>query len=219
MNLFRLPGLASLLLTLLLCQPGQTQSLSLRQVTERMEAARSKVEDITARAAFDFRLTAGILPYSDSLSGTYYFKKPDRHRLDFPDAPSYLKSVPSMFSWKLPAPEKYDCLVKGPFVAAKQAPAYHLLFSSKNPDSKTKSITVVVDAQKWRIARQETRYKDGGSVLLDFGYIEQKGLPLLQKVSGQLDIPSYKLKGTAALSLSEQRVNEGVDNTVFTGGS
>lgn len=207
-----------LFLTLLLSGPGWSQSLSLRQVTEKMEAARSKVEDITARARFDFRLNVGILPYNDSLDGTYYFKRPDRHRLDFPDAPSYLKSVPSMFSWKLPSSEKYDCAVKGPLSPKKGERVYSLLFTSKNPDSKTETITVLVDALRWRIARQDTRYKDGGSVLLSFDYIEQKGLPLLQKVSGKLDIPSYKLKGTAGLSFNEQRVNEGVDNTVFTGG-
>ncbi len=214
----RLPKLPALLLALLLLGvPGTAQSLSLKQITDKMEAARSRVDDITAKAKFDFRLTVGILPYSDSLLGTYYFKKPDRHRLDFPDAPSYLKSVPSMFSWKLPSSEKYDCQVQGPLKTPGQGPLYNLLFTSKNPDSKTSSITVAVDALKWRIARQDTRYKDGGSVLLSFGYTEQKGLPLLQQVSGKLDIPSYKLKGTAGLSFSDQQVNEGVDNTVFTG--
>jgi hypothetical protein len=214
------------LLALFLSSAAQAQSLNLQQVTHKLEEARAGVEDISARAEFSFRLNVGIIPYNDTLRGNYYFKKPDRHRLDFPDAPSYLKSVPSMFSWKLPSAEKYEATVTGPTLTDKGEPFYQMLFTSKNPASKTASINVVVDAIRWRVARQDTLYRDGGSVLLTFSYIEhlssgrrEKGLSLLEKVSGTIDIPAYRLRGTAALILSEQKVNKGVDDSVFTGGS
>lgn len=208
------------LLALFLSAGGQAQSLNLQQVTHKLEAARAGVEDISAKAEFSFRLNVGILPYNDVLRGSYYFKKPDRHRLDFPDAPSYLKSVPSMFSWKLPSAEKYEATVTGPTLTDKGERLYQMLFVSKNPASKTASINVIVDATKWRVARQDTLYRDGGSVLLTFSYIEypKKGLQLLEKVAGKIDIPAYSLKGTAALVLSEQKVNQGVDDSVFSNG-
>lgn len=200
---------------LLLVSPGRAQTLSLKQVAEKMEAARSGVQDISAKAQLAFQLNVGILPYSDALLGTYFFKKPDRHRLDFPTAPSYLKSVPSMFSWKLPSAEKYDCEVSGPHNTKSSTPTYLLVFTSKNPDSKTASITMTVNARQWRVDKQDTVYRDGGSVLLTFAYTEQSGLPLLQKVAGQINIPSYSLTGNAAITLSDQKVNKGVDDATF----
>ena len=199
----------------LLGVPGGAQTLSLKQVTDKMEAARSGVQDISAKAQLAFQLSVGILPYNDTLFGSYYFKKPDRHRLDFPNAPSYLKSVPSMFSWKLPSPEKYDSKVTGPYNSGSATPTYQVVFTSKNPDSKTSSITVTVNARSWRVDKQDTLYRDGGSVLLTFSYIDQAGLPLLEKVAGKINIPAYSLSGNAAITLSEQKVNKGVDDSVF----
>lgn len=200
---------------LLQFSPGWAQTLNLKQVAEKMEAARSGVHDISAKAELAFQLSVGIIPYNDALFGSYLFKKPDRHRLDFPDAPSYLKSVPSMFSWKLPAAEKYDCQVTGPLNTRSAAPTYLLVFTSKNPDSKTASITMTINAKHWRVDRQDTLYRDGGSVLLTFAYIEQAGLPLLEKVAGKINIPSYSLTGNAAITLSEQKVNKGLDDATF----
>lgn len=213
----RILTLATVLLALLFTSTaGWAQSLSLAQVTEKMQKRRAGIDDIAARAELSFRLNVGILPYNDNLYGSYYFKKPDRHRLDFPDAPSYLKSVPSMFSWKLPSAEKYDSKVVGP-MDDKGMRVYQLVFTPKNPASKTASITVIVDAKEWRVARQDTLYRDGGSVLLDFAYQDWKGHPLLERVSGQIDIPGYSLRGNAAITLSEQQVNKGVNDAVFTG--
>ena len=211
--LTRLAG--SLLLILFLVCPGQAQSLTLAQVTERLEKARDGIDDISAKAAFSFHLQAGILPYNDTLYGSYFFKKPDKHRLEFPDAPSYLKSVPSMFSWKLPSSEKYSCVVSGPVMLNRDR-IYKLVYTSKNPSSKTATITVIVDAAKWRVSRQDTAYRDGGSVLLTFAYQDWKGQSLLQKVSGVLNIPAYSLTGDAAITLSDQKVNQGVDDSVFS---
>jgi outer membrane lipoprotein-sorting protein len=193
----------------------QAQSLSLQQLTDRMQKHREGIEDLSARALFSFRLNLGIIPYTDSLKGSYYFKKPDKHKLDFPDAPSYLKSVPSMFSWKLPSAEKYDSKVSGP-LTEHGAPIYRLLFSSRNPSSKTSTITVIIDANNWRVARQDTLYRDGGSVLLTFAYRDWQGQNLMEKVSGKVDIPSYSLTGSASITLSEQKVNEGVEDSVFS---
>lgn len=204
-----------LLLLGCLASTGYAQSLSLAQVKEKMEAARAGVEDVQAEARFSFRLSVKILPYSDTLNGTYFFKKPDRHRLDFPDAPSYLKSIPSMFSWKLPSAEKYDAVVTGPSEDGNGQPIYQLLFTSRNPSSKTSTITVLIDARKWRVISQDTLYRDGGSVLLAFAHHDDHGLPLLQKVTGLIDIPSYSLKGTAAIDLSRHKINQGLEEAIF----
>ena len=198
----------------LLCQPALSQGLSLSQVKAKLENSQAKIEDISATARLEFQLKVGILPYNDSLDGTYLYKKPDKHKLDFPKAPSYLKSVPSMFSWKLPSDEKYNCQVVGP-VKEGSAHLYKLVYTSKNPNSKTSSSTVSVDANRWRIEKQDTLYKDGGSVLLQFAYKDWKGNSLLEKVSGDLNLPAYSLSGKAAIGLSGHKVNQGLKDSAF----
>lgn len=204
-----------LLISFLLCASGGwAQGLSLSQVSDKLEKAQQEIEDIAATARLAFALRVGILPYSDALNGTYLYQKPDRHKLDFPDAPSYLKSVPSMFSWDLPSLEKYDGLAEGP-LHGKTAPLYRLTYSSKNPKSKTASIIVTVDAGRWRIERQETLYKDGGSVLLTFSYRDWSHSSLLEKVSGELDLPAYSLKGKAGIELTQHKVNQGLKKSAL----
>lgn len=199
-----------LLIAFLLCSgSGWAQGLSLSQVSDKLEKAQQEIEDIAATARLAFALRVGILPYSDALHGTYQYQKPDRHQLDFPDAPSYLKSVPSMFSWALPSLQKYDGRVEGP-LHGKTAPLYRLTFSPKSPKSQTASIIVTVDAGRWRVVRQETVYKDGGSVLLNFSYRDWSQSSLLEKVSGELDLPAYRLKGKAGIELTQHKVNQGL---------
>lgn len=199
---------------LVLSHSSWAQGLSLSQVTEKLEKAQAKIEDLSATARLDFQVRVGILPYGDSLHGTYLYKKPDRHKLDSPNAPSYLKSVPSMFNWKLPSADKYSCQVTGP-LQEENVSVYRLLYNSNNPNSKTASITVTVDAGRWRVMRQDTRYKDGGSVLLEFTYRDWKDAFLLEKVSGNLDLPAYSLKGKAAINLSGHKVNQGLKDSAF----
>lgn len=197
-------------------QPSFAQSLTLDQVKQQIEKAGDGVTDLQADAEFGFQVLVGIIPYRDTLHGTYFFKKPDKHRLDFPDAPSYLKSLPSMFSWKLPSLEKYQAQVIGP-LAEGQTHFYSLVFTPKNPDSKTHSITTRVDSSNWQIVRQDTYYKDGGSVLLRFAYLEKNGFPLLQTVMGDVTLRDFKLTGQAQLRFSGHQLNRGLEESVFDG--
>lgn len=203
--------LALLLLYLFSGGASYAQSLSLSQLTAKMEQARSGVEDLRAQADFAFQLRVGFIPYGDSLRGTYLFQKPDRHKLDFPDAPGYLKSIPSMFNWALPSLDRYNAEVSGPTREPSGERTYKIIYTPKNLSSKTDTIRVTVNAETWQMSQQDTRYRDGGSVLLTFTYVEQNRLPLLEAVSGQLDIVGYKLKGSASITLSSHQVNQGLD--------
>ncbi len=197
-------------------QPSSAQSLTLNQVTHQIEKARDAVTDLQADADFGFQVIMGIIPYRDTLHGTYFFKKPDKHRLDFPDAPSYLKSLPSMFSWKLPSLEKYEAKVIGP-LAEGDTHFYSLVFTPKNLDSKTHSINTRVDSSNWRITRQDTYYKDGGSVLLRFAYLEKDGVSLLESVLGDVTLRDFKLSGQAQLRFSGHQLNRGLADSIFEG--
>ena len=77
--------------------------LSVDKLLKNHQEAAAKLDDVKAKAALSLQVSVGIIPYSEKLSGRYYYLKPDRHRLEFDDAPSYFDKAPSLFQWDLPA--------------------------------------------------------------------------------------------------------------------
>lgn len=191
---------------------ARAQSLSLTQITEKLEQSQQGLHDLSAKAVFQFALRVGVLPYRDSLEGTYRFEPPDRHHLDFPTAPSYLRQVPSMVSWGLPRPEKYECRVEAQQLDS-QEPAYLLHFAPRAATSKIAKILVRVDALQWRISQQDTEYRDGGRVQLRLSYRDDQEFQPLQTVSADLRLPTYHLVGQASIRLSEHRRNPALETT------
>lgn len=194
------------ILILLLALTSASSALSFEQAVAKIEGARAGVKKLDADAVLRFDLIVGFLPYSESLSGRYHYEHPDQHRFDFPDAPSYLQSLPSLLNWKLPAAEKYSGKLKGPY-KIEGRDVYQLYYLPKNPDSKVRSITINVDPDSWTFVRHFTDYRDGGTLELDFTHSKRKGHHLLDLVKAKLNLPSFKLKGTAAIELSNHKFN------------
>lgn len=188
--------------------------LTVEEVIAKHRQASSRLEDLKADARLNLQVLLGVLPYSEKLDGHYYYQKPDKHKLEFPDAPSYLQKAPSMFNWNLPETEKYKVVVVAP-KNSDQNPAYQLFYKPKHADSSTQSITCSFDSKTWRLMKQETAYKDGGSVKLHFNYKQDSEIPVLDQVIAAVNIPAYKLTGDAVISFSAQTPNKGLDSSVF----
>ena len=188
--------------------------LSVDKLLKNHQEAAAKLDDVKAKAALSLQVSVGIIPYSEKLSGRYYYLKPDRHRLEFDDAPSYFDKAPSLFQWDLPSRDKYRLKVKGP-IKNGSGQVYQLLYLSKNADSSTQSVLCSFDSKTWRLLKQQTSYRDGGSVALAFQYLTDSALPVLDKVTADVKIPSYSLTGAATISFSDQKYNEGLDEGIF----
>lgn len=180
-------------------------ALSFEQALAKLEAARAGIKSLEADAVLKFDLIVGFLPYSESLTGRYHYQHPDQHRFDFPDAPGYLQSVPSLLNWRLPPAEKYSGKVKGPFKLDGRE-VYQLYYLPKNSDSKVRAITINVDSEHWTFVKHFTDYKDGGTLQLNFTHSQRQERQLLDLVDAKLNLPTFKLKGTASVRLSNQKI-------------
>lgn len=201
-------------LFLTLSVPILGAELGVEELLAKHQEASKRLDDLKADAQLDLQVLLGILPYREKLQGSYFYLKPDKHKLDFPDAPSYLQKAPSMFNWNLPDPNKFKITV----VAPKSGDAngfYQLFYKPKNFDSSTQSIICAFDAKTARLIKQDTAYKDGGSVNLQFNYLAKSELPILDKVTASVSIPSYKLTGNATISFTNPKPNSGIDSAVF----
>lgn len=198
----------------LLSSALSSAELSVDKLLKNHEEASAKLDDVKAKAALSLQVSVGIIPYSEKLSGRYYYLKPDRHRLEFDDAPSYFDKAPSLFQWDLPSRDKYRLKVKGP-IKDGGGQVYQLYYLSKNADSSTQSVLCSFDSETWRLLKQETAYRDGGSVALAFQYLTDSALPVLDKVTANVKIPSYSLTGAATISFSDQKYNKGLEEGIF----
>lgn len=194
-------------LALLILVSGPAQAETLEGVVQKLELARSEVKTLDADATLSFRLLVGFIPYSENLLGRYHYQHPDSHSFEFPDAPSYLQNLPGLFNWKLPAKEKYTSKLKGPFPLDGRE-IYKLLYLAKDPKSKVRSITISVDSANWTFHKHDTDYRDGGTLNLVFSHREHEGVQLLENVNARLNLPAFKLSGTAAIALSGHKLNQ-----------
>lgn len=199
-------------LLIILGSPASAE-LSAEQVLEKYYNSMKSLNDLEASAKLDLNLLLGILPYSEKLSGRYYYLKPNNHKLEFDDAPSYFDKAPSMFNWNLPSLEKYSVVAApSPKATSKR---YNLLFKPKRSGSSTQSVTCTFDAADWTLLEQKTSYRDGGSVSLFFSYLADRKLPVLDTVVAKVSIPAYSLTGGATISFSSQKTNEGLEDHIF----
>lgn len=199
-----------LLLLIFLTLGSSARELTAEEILRRHSEATSALQDVQSKARLDLDLVLGFIPYSEDLDGRYYYLKPNKHRLEFDDAPSYFDKMPSMFGWKIPSLEKYRAKVK-----KTDDSSHKVLFLPKNPDSSTLSIACIFEAGSWKMLRQETSYRDGGSVNLRFDYSAKSQLPVLSQVKASVSIPSYSLTGKATIQFSQQKTNKGLSESVF----
>ena len=193
---------------------AQAETLTGEQILSKVQEAQSRIDNLQANTNLNLDATLGFLPYSENLDGKYYYKKPNKHRLVFDDAPSYFDKMPNMFSWKVPDPKKYSVKTKE-VALANGTRAHKLYFSPTNPDSKTRSITYTISHAKWMLLDQETQYKDGGELLLTFQYAEKAGHQLLSQINAKVRLASYPIKGRATIRFSSHKVNQGLSDSVF----
>jgi hypothetical protein len=202
------------LLTFFLAGSGLAEKPTVDELLALHQKSAKTLEDVQAKATLNLKVTVGVFPYSEKLSGRYFYLKPNNHRLEFDDAPSYFDDAPSLFNWDLPSLEKYRAKVKGPYTEGDGA-VFQLLFLPKNADSSTQSVLCTFDTETWRLKKQDTAYRDGGSVGLVFQYLADSDLPVLDLVSADVKIPSYSLTGSATISFSDQKTNQGLDQSLF----
>lgn len=196
--------LTLLLVLLCLCQ-GSAQVLNATQVLAKVTTSQSRVQRLDAHADLVFDLYLGLLPYRGRLLGTYTFKAPDQHRLNFPQAPSYLKDLPNAFRWDLPSLTKYTCSSDG-LVSSKNEWIYRLRYLPQNPQSKVSTLVVDVNAKTWKVLRQETTYRNGGQIELHISYVFQQGQLIPSTIDATIDLRDYHLKGQSHLRLTNHQV-------------
>ena len=77
-------------LALLIAAPARADE-EVEKIFSKVKAVNHGLKDYQANIDISLRAKVAFIPYNPSMSGKYYYKAPDKHKLVLEKAPSYVK--------------------------------------------------------------------------------------------------------------------------------
>ena len=176
---------------------------------KRMVQVNAKLKSYTGTVHMDAKLLT--FPFlSPSLDGTVYYKQPDKQALVFDTVPALASQFKKVYP-KLDAPATWDKIYDFTALSDENGTTTYRLVPKKN--GRIEHLDVNVDDGTATVKGYTWTYKDGGSIAFEqsFKTIDGNYLPL--KVTGHVDLPSYKADVTT--NFSNYKLNVPVADSVF----
>ena len=148
------------------------------------------------------------------MSGKYYYKAPDKHKLVLEKAPSYVKKYPNIFGWNLPKLEKFNSRVKETTTLNNQK-VWHLLLLPKQGMGDIISVEMWVNCEDYTVPRQVTNYKNDGKLSVDVNYITKDSYKVFDSMSAQFAFPKVSVNAHATAKYSNYVFNKNLPDSFF----
>lgn len=198
------------LLCLLLTLPTVAAE-SAEKLFEKARKLNPKLVDYSADISIQMNATLGFIPYRPSLTGRYYHKRPDKHKLDLQNAPSYLKKYPSVFGFNLPDLKRYTA-IRVQETDLKGVPVYKVMLVPKVKTSDITAIDVYLNRSDFSVPKYDTFYTKG-HLFVNIEFKRQDGYLLYDRMNAEFEFPS--ITATANASYSNYRVNQNLSDSLF----
>ncbi len=187
-----------------------TADQRVEQIFAQVKAVNPKLEDYAAEISIQLEVKVGVFPYRPTANGTYYYKKPDHHKLELTKAPSYLKDYPSIFGWHLPDLEKYRSLVQ-----EESQDQYYIVLLPKGVQGDIQRIEIWVDKKTHTVPRHITYYSGNGRLEVNGSYERQGEFLVFESMNARFEFPKASVQAKAAASYSNYRFNQGLSDEFF----
>ncbi|MBQ7529660.1 outer membrane lipoprotein-sorting protein [bacterium] len=168
------------------------------------------------QANIDIQLQARLafIPYNPAMSGSYYYKAPEKHKLVLEKAPSYLKKYPNIFGWHLPKIEKFNSRVTETIELEGQK-VWHILMLPKQGMGDIISVEMWVNCKDYTVPRQVTNYKNDGRLSVNVQYTTIEGYKVFDKMSAQFVFPKVAVNANATAKYSNYKFNNNLPDSFF----
>ncbi len=203
--------------TLVLALGAQQPARADAQVDEIFARVRQLNPGMTDyQADIDIALKAKVafLPYNPRMTGSYYHKRPDKHKLVLEKAPSYVKKYPNIFGWNLPKLEKFNSRVAEQ-VDLNGQPTWHITLTPKQGMGDIQLVEIWVNRNDYSIPRQLTRYKNNGLLSVDVQYRLADSYLVFDKMSARFEFPAVSVSATATATYANYKFNQGLSDDFF----
>lgn len=190
--------------------------------------ADSKVDAIFARikqinpgmldyqADINIQLNAKVsfLPYNPKMSGKYFHKRPDKHKLVLEKAPSYVKKYPNIFGWNLPQLEKFNTRVVGEMDLNGQ-PTWRIELLPKQGMGDIQKVEIWVNRTNYTVPRQVTYYANDGELAVDVDYKTEGGYQVFETMVANFAFPKVSVQAKATATYANYKFNQNVPDSFF----
>ena len=189
---------------------------SVEALFEKVKAVNPNLQDYSAQIDIQMEVWVTILPYKPTAHGKYYFKRPDKHKLQLDKAPSYLKKYPKIFGWNLPKLEKYRSVVEKEMVHEGRN-VYQVVMLPKGQVGDIIRQELLIDKEFHTVPLQRTYYKDNGLLEVRVKYKKESGFRVFETMNAKFDFPKASVQATAEARYKNYKFNQGLDDSFFNG--
>ena len=167
------------------------------------------------RATVELKLDARMGPLTErrTLKGTCYYKREGRHKLDLPDAPSYLQKHSNVFGFSLPRLERYQ-VRKVEEAQLGGQPAWHLELVPRTPQGSIERLEMWLHRKEYTILEYDTYYSNGQALVgLTHVTVQRQRVPAT--ISARFEFPGMGLSATVQAAYSGYQFNQGLSDRLF----
>lgn len=184
------------------------------EIYQKQTSINSVLKDYTCTVNVKGQVETVILPIKFELMGKYYFKAPDKFKVEFKDMGNLLKDLPNVFAWNLPNPKQYNCRVMAEEVKM-GVPCYVLELVPKESIGNLEKHLIWVSKDDYTTPVQEFFYKSGGHVLVNVKYKVIEGFKVYDMFDGSLEFPTSSIKAQVQVFYTDYSINKGLEDSIF----
>jgi hypothetical protein len=156
------------------------------------------LKDQTSDISISLDASLGPIPVHRSMSGQYYYKRPDRHKLDVQNAPSALKKFGNVFGFRLPALEKYNAKVIGEYEIGGRK-VKKIQMTPKVKVSDIERLELYIDPERGTVPKFDTFYTKGFAYI-DIDFTQSNGYWVFDHMKADLSLSGVAAKAKADYS-------------------
>jgi outer membrane lipoprotein-sorting protein len=148
-----------------------------------------------------------------NLEGTYYFKKPDKHKLQLKRSYNFLEKYPNIFGWELPELSDHNSSVKETTQGNRKF--YVVTLTPKVRRSDLLRQEFWIDSSNYTVPRQVYAYDNNGRITVDVSYRNESGYWLYDRMTANFSFPGMKLQAKALANYGRYQTNMGLNDEFF----
>jgi len=191
---------------------AQDKLPTVEELFKRMGEVNPGLKDYSS----DIKVKLKFSVSSINMQGKYYYKKPDKYKLEIKKAPYVLKKYPQMFGWCLPDPTRHNCIVKlDKDAEGKECYVVDLIPIQGRGDLTKQEIWI--NTQNYTFPKQVYEYHYG-TITVEAKYRKEGKFILFDTIEAYFDIkvPLFgNLKATALADYQNYKTNIGLPDSFF----
>lgn len=151
-----------------------------------------------------------------NLKGTYYYKKPDKHKLILDKASYFLKQYPKVFGWSLPKLKEFNSKVE--LAKLNGRDCYLVTLTPKTIAGDVERERIWIDKENYTFPQHIYEYKNQGQIMLNVVYRKEDKFIVFSKMNASFKIPKENLTATAVADYGQYKFNTGIKDSFFEDG-